>query len=100
MEKVKRNIGVVISDGVGYRNFVYSNFLLKATVQFEKIVIFTYLPVECYKEIKFTNVEIVECDVTPERFVSWVLRKIKEIAHLKKNSRKNGLFNGLSDCSC
>jgi hypothetical protein len=89
MEKVKGNIGVVISDGVGYRNFIYSNFLPKAIVQFEKIVIFTYLPLDCYKEIKSTNLEIVECNVIPERFVSWILRKIKEIAHLKKNSRNN-----------
>jgi hypothetical protein len=39
-----KKLGVVITDGVGFRNFIASDFLTEAEKTFDKVVIFSCLP--------------------------------------------------------
>ena len=41
-------LGLVITDGVGYRNFILSDFLTAAQAEFDEVVIFSYLPKEAF----------------------------------------------------
>ena len=54
----------MITDGVGFRNFVLSDFLKQATAKFEKVVIFSALPKETFDENK--NL------ITWEDFDAWI----------------------------
>jgi hypothetical protein len=89
MVKVKYNIAVVISDGVGYRNFILSRFLRKASEHFERVEIFSYLPRSVYELSEYSNVSVHECEIRRESIYGWFFRKTKEIAHLRKNSKGN-----------
>lgn len=83
-----RKIGIVITDGVGYRNFVLSDFLLKSQEQFEEVVVFSCLPKSAYENLNL-NVRIVELEVFEETFFTWFFRKAKELAHLQKHKKGN-----------
>ncbi|MDP2088392.1 MAG: hypothetical protein Q8J84_03220 [Flavobacteriaceae bacterium] len=37
-------LGIVITDGVGYRNFILSDFISKSKQTFDEVVIFLCLP--------------------------------------------------------
>ncbi|MDA8650792.1 hypothetical protein N9L39_01650 [Flavobacteriaceae bacterium] len=87
-------LGLVITDGVGYRNFVLSDFLDKAKVKFDKVIIYSFIPKEAFKAHELT---IVELSAQREQFHHWFLRKFKEIAHLRLNSKDNfGIQDNLS----
>lgn len=86
-------IGVVITDGVGFRNFILSDFVIEAKKEFAEIVIFSCLPKEVYEEFNF-QCQIIELDVFEEKFPTWFFRKTKEVAHLQLH--KNGNF-GIED---
>lgn len=86
-------IGVVITDGVGFRNFILSDFIVEAKQKFTEIVIFSCLPKEVYEEFNF-QCKIIELDVFEEKFPTWFFRKAKEVAHLQLH--KNGNF-GIQD---
>jgi len=93
--KQKRNtLGIVITDGVGFRNFILSNFLKEAQKQFSKIIIFSGLPVSVYKGIDLSNCIIEELEDFKEPGKTWLFRKLKENAHLQLN--KNGNY-GIQD---
>ena len=53
-------LGLVITDGVGYRNFVLSDFLSKSRTQFDQVVIFSFIPKEVFDEQN--GVRIVELE--------------------------------------
>lgn len=83
-----KSIGVVITDGVGFRNFILSDFIFEAKKEFNNIVIFSCLPASAYESFNL-NCKIVELDVFTERFPTWFFRKSKEVAHLQLHKKGN-----------
>ncbi|ESU25950.1 hypothetical protein FLJC2902T_29600 [Flavobacterium limnosediminis JC2902] len=84
-----RNLGVVITDGVGYRNFILSDFITEAQKQFDNVIVFSCLPKEVYANFNL-KCTIIELDVFQENFKTWFFRKAKELGHLQLH--KNGNF--------
>ena len=80
-----KKLGIVITDGVGFRNFILSDFLVEAEKTFDEIVIFSFLP----KSIYNTNVKVIELEAYKENFKTWFFRKAKEVAHLKLHQKNN-----------
>ncbi|MAN60023.1 MAG: hypothetical protein CMC08_09340 [Flavobacteriaceae bacterium] len=80
-------LGIVITDGVGFRNFVLSDFLREAQHQWEEVVILSFLPHSIYK--KHIHCRVIELPVLQESFVTWFFRKAKELAHLQLHKRGN-----------
>lgn len=39
-----KKIGIVITDGVGYRNFILSDFMVEAQKQFSRVILLSCLP--------------------------------------------------------
>lgn len=87
----KKKLGLVITDGVGYRNFVLSDFLSEAQKCFDEVVVLSYLPRSVYAQ---THCRIIELEAQTESFGTWFFRKLKDVAHLKNH--QNGNF-GISD---
>lgn len=83
-----KKLGVVITDGVGFRNFILSDFLAAAEKEFDEVVILSCLPADVYAEF-VTNSKIIELDVFEENFKTWFFRKAKEVAHLKLHQKNN-----------
>jgi hypothetical protein len=92
-EKMSNTLGIVITDGVGFRNFVLSDFLIKSVDKFEEVIVFSCLPKSVYDGLDF-KIKIVELEVFDESFLTWFFRKAKELAHLQKH--KEGNF-GITD---
>jgi len=91
-----RVIGLVISDGVGFRNFILSDFIKEAALAFEKVIIYSALPISYYKSVSIPDtIRIVELDVFIEPKKTWFFRKIKEIAHLFKHRDYYGVNDTL-----
>jgi hypothetical protein len=44
-----KKIGIVITDGVGYRNFILSDFMVEAQKQFSRVVLLSCLPIRMSK---------------------------------------------------
>ncbi|MEG9328946.1 hypothetical protein V6B16_13455 [Salinimicrobium catena] len=89
-------LGLVITDGVGYRNFVLSNFLKEANKYFSKIIIYTGLPKEVYTQLEINEkIEILELPVYRETSQSWFWRKFKEVAHLQLHKGFFGINDNL-----
>jgi hypothetical protein len=84
----KKNIGVVITDGVGFRNFILSDFILEAKKEFNSIVIFSCLPISAYESFQL-DCKIIELEVFTEKFPTWFFRKTKEVAHLQLHKKGN-----------
>src|SRR5690606_24507993 len=82
-----KKLGLVITDGVGFRNFILSDFLQHAERDFDEVVILSCLPKNVYKP--YTNTRVIELDVFEETFKTWFFRKTKEIAHLKLHQKDN-----------
>jgi hypothetical protein len=80
-------LGLVITDGVGFRNFILSGFLQHAEKHFDEVVILSCLPKDIYKP--HTDIRVIELDVFEETFKTWFFRKAKEIAHLKLHQKGN-----------
>ena len=83
-----KKLGVVITDGVGFRNFILSDFLAEAEKLFDEVVILSCLPDHIYSDF-VTQSRIIELDVFEERFKTWFCRKSKEIAHLQLHKNSN-----------
>ena len=83
-----KSIGVVITDGVGFRNFILSDFISEAQKEFTNIVVFSCLPASAYESFNL-NCKIVELEVFTERFPTWFFRKSKEVAHLQLHKKGN-----------
>jgi len=96
LNKKEEILGLVITDGVGYRNFCLSSFLEKASVDFKKIIIYSGLPKEIYYLNNYDNVEVVELPVFVEPFKTWFWRKFKEVAHLQNHKENFGINDNLN----
>lgn len=90
-----RKLGIVITDGVGFRNFVMSDFLQEASTQFDHIIVYAGLPKSVFKNINNTNVTIKELTVFKENKLNWFFRKWKEVAHLKLHKSFYGMAASL-----
>lgn len=90
-----KKLGVVITDGVGFRNFVMSNFISEAINQFDRIIIYSGLPKNCYENFNNPKIEIKELTVFKEGKATWAFRKWKEIAHLQKYKSFYGMNDNL-----
>ena len=91
-----KNLGVVITDGVGFRNFILTDFIKEAKNNFDKVIIFSCLPKFVYDEFNL-DCEIIELEVFTENFLTWFLRKSKELAHLQFHRRNNfGIQDGFT----
>ncbi|MEM0518357.1 hypothetical protein [Aequorivita flava] len=92
---MNKKLAVVITDGVGFRNFVLSDFLVEAEQNFNEIVIFSCLPASVYKGI--TDCRVIELEVFEEHFFTWFFRKAKEVAHLQNHKKGNfGITDNLN----
>ena len=81
-------LGIVIVDGVGFRNFVLSDFIPTALAEFQQITVYSGLPSEVFSNLPKERVNIIELPIFHEKPLTWFFRKSKEIAHLK-NHQKN-----------
>lgn len=85
--KSSKVLGLVIVDGVGFKNFVLSDFLEQAAGVFDKIIIFSGLPASAYNSVVNNSVEIVELSVFRESRTAWFWRKMKEVGHLQQHKK-------------
>ncbi|MEL1252664.1 hypothetical protein AAEO57_02650 [Flavobacterium sp. DGU38] len=92
---MKKKIGIVITDGVGFRNFIMSDFINEAVQKNDSIVIYSGLPIGCYSRFDYPNIEIKELPVFSEDRKTWFFRKWKELAHLQKNKNFYGMKDNL-----
>jgi len=83
-----KKIGIVITDGVGYRNFVLSDFMVEAQKQFSRVVLLSCLPKEAFADLDL-ECDIIELEVFEESFATWFFRKAKEVAHLQLHRKGN-----------
>ena len=83
-----KNLAVVITDGVGFRNFILSDFLAEAEKTFDKVVILSFLPATVYETVT-KNTQIIELPILEEKFQTWFFRKSKETAHLQRHKNNN-----------
>ncbi|OYQ44253.1 hypothetical protein [Flavobacterium aurantiibacter] len=90
-----RTLGSIITDGVGFRNFIINDFVSEALLLFDRIVLLSFLPAEVYPNIQDRS-EIVPLRPSDERFLTWMFRKFKEVAHMQLHAKHNfGLRNSL-----
>lgn len=76
-------IGIVIADGVGYRNFVMSDFLNQLEIGFDEVIIYSCLKKEVFKSINSDKIKVRELSIYKESRKTWFYRKLKEVAHMK-----------------
>ena len=84
----KKILGVVVSDGVGFRNFILSDFISESKKVFHEVVIFSCLPLDAYKPYAI-DCKIIELPTYKENYFTWFFRKAKEVAHLQKFALAN-----------
>jgi hypothetical protein len=90
-----KKLGVVITDGVGFRNFIMSDFINEAKQQFDAITIYSGLPISVYAAIPKSGITIKELDVYVESKPVWFFRKWKEVAHLRQHQSFYGMKDNL-----
>lgn len=90
-----KKLGIVITDGVGFRNFIISDFINEAKQQFDTITIYSGLPISAYATIPQSNITIKELEVYVESKSVWFFRKWKEVAHLQKHQSFYGMKDNL-----
>lgn len=76
-------LGLVVTDGMGFRNFILSDFLSCSLKAFKKVIIYSALPKEVFTGLAEKNLEIIELPLYKESFFSWFFKKILEVVHLK-----------------
>jgi len=82
-------LGLVITDGVGFRNYILSDFLKEAQNQFEEIIIFSGLPKSYFDDINTDKCVIENLEDYRESSKTWMFRKLKELAHLQNHKKGN-----------
>lgn len=85
---MKNRIGIVITDGVGFRNFILSDFITEAEMKYDEVIIYSCLPVHVFDGFVF-KAKVVELKVYPDIFRTWFFMKLKEVAHLRLNKKNN-----------
>ena len=89
MQVKTSKIALVITDGVGFRNYIMSDFLQEAKHQFQDIIIFSGLPKSCFEGFNVDNCTIEELEDFREPSKTWFFRKLKEVAHLQNHKKNN-----------
>jgi hypothetical protein len=84
---MKKKIGIVITDGVGYRNYAMGGFLNSLASSFEKVIVYSGIPIDSYGKFD-EKVTIIELQQFKEPFITWFFRKMKEISHLFLHKNK------------
>ncbi len=93
---MNKTLGLVITDGVGYRNFVLSLFLKEVSKSFDKVIIYSGLPKNSYNfDLLFENIEVKELEIFTESKATWFYRKLKEIAHMYQHRNYYGINDNL-----
>jgi hypothetical protein len=90
-----KKLGIVITDGVGFRNFIMSDFISEAIQQFDSVTIYSGLPITAFDAISQSEITIKELDVYVEGKLTWFFRKWKEVAHLQKHKSFYGMKDNL-----
>lgn len=91
-----KKLGIVITDGVGFRNFILSDFLFETEKQFDEVVILSCLPASAYQGF-LQKSRVIELEVFQEKFSTWFFRKAKEVAHLQLHKKNNfGITDNLN----
>jgi len=90
-----KKLGIVITDGVGFRNFIMSDFITEAIQEFDSVTLYSGLPISAYDSIPQSNIIIKELDVYVESKLVWFFRKWKEVAHLQKHQSFYGMKDNL-----
>lgn len=90
-----KKLGIVITDGVGFRNFIMSDFITEATKEFDSVTLYSGLPISAYDAISQSGITIKELDVYVESKPVWFFRKWKEVAHLQKYQAFYGMKDNL-----
>ena len=90
-----KKLGIVITDGVGFRNFMLSDFMNEISKQFGAVVIYSGLPKSAYQSNLPVNITIKELEVFTESKLTWIFRKWKEVAHLQKFKSFYGMNDNL-----
>lgn len=91
-----RKIGIVITDGVGFRNFIMSDFVNEVILEFDKVFIYSGLPMECYTDyVVSPKVNIKELPIFKEGKATWFFRKWKELGHLQRHQDYYGMKDNL-----
>ena len=91
-----KKIGIVITDGVGFRNFIMSDFVNEAILEFDKVFIYSGLPMECYTDcVVSPKVTIKELPIFKEGKATWFFRKWKELGHLQRHQDYYGMKDNL-----
>jgi len=91
-----KKLGIVITDGVGFRNFVMSDFMKEAGERFGEIIIYSGLPKNAYSTVSLSKVTIKELAVFEEGKLTWFFRKWKELAHLQRHASFYGMKDNLA----
>jgi hypothetical protein len=81
-DKTNKTLGLVITDGVGVRNFVHGRFLSTACNTFDQVVLFSGVPSNTLGSLDFRNLKVVSMDIFYESRWSSFWRKTAEMAHL------------------
>ena len=89
MNSNTKHIGIVIVDGVGFKNFVLSDVLIQLNAQFKQVTIFSGLPKTCFEGFNVDNCTIEELEDFREPSKTWFFRKLKEVAHLQNHKKNN-----------
>jgi hypothetical protein len=84
-----KTIGIVITDGVGFRNFILSDFPQAIPKKFDKAVIYSCLPISAYPAHITGQFTIVQLAIYREGTLTGFLRKVKELAHLRNHATGN-----------
>lgn len=92
---MQKKLGIVITDGVGFRNFMLSNFMEEISQQFDGVIIYSGLPKSAYQSNLPSNIVIKELEVFTESKLTWFFRKWKEVAHLQKHPSFYGMKDNL-----
>lgn len=89
MNSNTKHIGIVIVDGVGFKNFVLSDVLIQLNTQFEQVTIFSGLPKDVYTDYLQKGICVIELPIYRETGKAWFFRKLKELAHLQNHKKNN-----------
>lgn len=89
-----KKLGIVITDGVGFRNFIMSDFCMEVSQQFDEVIIYSGLPITAFPLSIQEKCTVKELEIHEEGKTSWFFRKWKEVAHLQKYRS----IYGMKDC--
>lgn len=92
-----KKIGIVITDGVGYRNFILSEFSDTVLNKFDVGIIYSCLPSSAYPDKINDRFIVVELNTFREGTLTGFIRKVKELAHLHHHAKDNfGIADNLN----